>query len=196
MIDNDVILAGNDESGVVEITSKIATAINFMTGNGRREKTEENEKMCERWARVNEREDGKDYATMLAFWKAYFFGGVTEKEAIRLLTYKDTNVEKVFMLREKDAPSRPEDLEYRKAWTLTDDAKSIRVCVEKAKPLYMEKLRAWRNEKLKELDVEAFKGRDVQLAKQVLRDLPDTVDLSQAASIDDFPDIEALVKGK
>lgn len=83
-----------------------------------------------------------------------------------------------------DADKIPTDRYFRDAWKANE--KSVTVDINKARKVKMDRIRALRNEKLKELDIETMKGVDVQPQKQVLRDLPDTLDLTQ------ITDIEAL----
>lgn len=66
------------------------------------------------------------------------------------------------------------------AMVLEDGA--VSVDMEKARLLHMDTIRALRNEKLVELDIETLKGNDVQAEKQVLRDIPQTFDLTIAST--------------
>jgi hypothetical protein len=50
----------------------------------------------------------------------------------------------------------------------------------------MDNIRSKRDEKLKELDIEQLKGVDVSAQKQVLRDIPQTFDLTGAATPDEL----------
>lgn len=72
----------------------------------------------------------------------------------------------------------PTDRTYRNAWTDEYPTNTVDVNMVKARVLHMEKIRKARDAKLKVLDVETMKGINVQAAKQILRDLPATVDLS------------------
>jgi len=69
------------------------------------------------------------------------------------------------------------DETFRDAWI---DDNGIKVDMAKARGIHMDRIRHARNEKLKELDIETMKGSDVQSQKQVLRDLPQTLNLSVA----------------
>lgn len=75
-----------------------------------------------------------------------------------------------------DEADIPDDRYFRNAWK--QNGKKALVDMDKAKEIHMDKIRAARNEKLKELDIETMKGIDVQDEKQVLRDLPDSFDLT------------------
>lgn len=81
-----------------------------------------------------------------------------------------------------DADKIPEDRYFRDAWKLNE--KSVSVDLQKARKVKMANIRALRDKKLKELDIETMKGNDVQPQKQVLRDLPDTLDLTQITSVE------------
>lgn len=72
----------------------------------------------------------------------------------------------------------PTERDFRNAWTDTKAGMTVDVDVEKAKGIHMDNLRGIRNKKLEALDIETLKGNDVQVEKQVLRDLPETIDLS------------------
>lgn len=74
----------------------------------------------------------------------------------------------------------PGDETFRDAWVDGGDQAGIVVDMPKAREIHMARIRHTRNVKLKELDIETMKGRDVQSEKQVLRDLPQTFDLSVA----------------
>ena len=78
----------------------------------------------------------------------------------------------------------PEDTSFRDAWKHEENV--ISVNMDKAREIHMGRIRAVRNEKLAELDVQTMKGIDVQDKKQVLRDLPKTVDLTTAFTTDEL----------
>lgn len=80
----------------------------------------------------------------------------------------------------------PTDRAFRNAWV---DRDGITHCMDKCRAIHMDKIRSARNEKLKELDIETMKGNDVQAQKQVLRDLPQTIDLSAADTLEDLKKI-------
>lgn len=82
----------------------------------------------------------------------------------------------------------PIDRTFRDAWT--DDLKTdtIDVDMKKARKIHMKKLRKKRDEKLAVLDVETMRGNDVQSEKQILRDLPATIDLDVISNPDDLKD--------
>lgn len=76
------------------------------------------------------------------------------------------------------------DKTFRNAWKVNNG--SIQVDMEKARAIQMDKIRDARNKALKVLDIETMKGLDVQAEKQVLRDLPNTFDLSTATTPDEL----------
>ena len=86
-----------------------------------------------------------------------------------------------------DADAVPEDRYFRNAWDLDDT--EITVNLEKAREIQMDNIRRARDEKIKELDLETLKGNDVQKEKQRLRDLPQTIDLSAAKTLDELKSI-------
>lgn len=77
-----------------------------------------------------------------------------------------------------DVSELPQDRTFRNAWEKS--GKQISINMDKARNIQMDKIRALRDKKLKELDIETMKGNDVQAQKQVLRDIPQTFDLSVA----------------
>lgn len=72
----------------------------------------------------------------------------------------------------------PQDRYFRNAWIVSDE--KIDIDMDKAREIHMEKIRIARDEALEVLDIETLKGIDVQAEKQVLRDIPQTFDLSKA----------------
>lgn len=76
----------------------------------------------------------------------------------------------------------PSDRTFREAWTDINPTSTVDVDMEKARDIHMSNIRILRDEKLKELDIETLKGNDVQMEKQVLRDIPQTFDLSGATT--------------
>lgn len=77
--------------------------------------------------------------------------------------------------------SIPEDRTFRSAWN-----HDLAVDMEKAVIIQMDRIRRARDEKLLELDKLTLAGVDVQGEKQVLRDLPQTFDLSVARTPDEL----------
>lgn len=75
----------------------------------------------------------------------------------------------------------PQDRYFRNAWRPCPE-KKIRIDMPKAREIHMEKIRRHRDKRLKELDIDTMRGIDVQPQKQVLRDIPQTFDLSTAGS--------------
>ena len=88
-------------------------------------------------------------------------------------------------LRRIERSDLPKDRDFRNAWCPCPE-KKITVDMNKAKEIHMGKIRKARDVELKKLDIETLKGKDVQSQKQVLRDLPQTFDLSQATTPDEL----------
>lgn len=85
-----------------------------------------------------------------------------------------------FNYRITDASNIPTDRTFRDAWTDANPTETVDVDMEKARDIHMNNIRLLRDKKFKELDVETMKGNNVQAQKQVLRDIPQTFDLSNA----------------
>ena len=77
-----------------------------------------------------------------------------------------------------ETTSFPNDKYFRDAWTIKN--KQIDVDMPKARIIHMDRIRKDRDKKLKELDIDTLRGKDVQSHKQYLRDIPQTLDLTQA----------------
>lgn len=97
-------------------------------------------------------------------------------------TKQKNSFDSYFEIKEEDIPT---DRTFRAAWKKTAKGK-LKVDISAARAVQIDRIRAKRDEKLKELDVETLKGRDVQKEKQALRDLPQTFKL------DDITDPEEL----
>ena len=69
--------------------------------------------------------------------------------------------------------------------TWEDDGKTISINMDKAKVFYMECIREKRDERLTELDKRQY-GESFDIERQTLRDLPKTVDLSQAKTTEEL----------
>lgn len=78
----------------------------------------------------------------------------------------------------------PKDRYFRNAWD-----HDLNINMDKAREIQMEYIRRARDEKLEILDVETLKGIDVQAEKQVLRDLPQTFDLSIAKTPEELKEL-------
>ena len=76
----------------------------------------------------------------------------------------------------------PADRTFRDAWV--HDGEKLAHDMDAAREIHMKRIRAARNKELSRLDVEQLKGNDVSARKQELRDLPQTFDLSVAATTD------------
>lgn len=71
------------------------------------------------------------------------------------------------------------DRTFRDAW-----GHDLKVDMPRARAIHMDKIRIARDEKLVGLDIETLRGNDVQVAKQKLRDIPQSFDLSVAKTPD------------
>lgn len=76
----------------------------------------------------------------------------------------------------------PQDRTFRDAWV--KNGKTIGVNMNKARNIHMGRIRSAGDRKLLGLDVEQLKGNDVADAKQTLRKLLDTFDLTGAGTPD------------
>ena len=81
-----------------------------------------------------------------------------------------------------DVSQIPDSREFRDAWTDNNNTDTVDIDIAKACDIHMERIRYARDIKLKELDIETMKGNDVQVEKQVLRDIPQNTDLSIAST--------------
>jgi len=105
------------------------------------------------------------------------------QEALKTMTIeeiaqKDIPLKKDFRVALKK--DLPKDRYFRGAWTDDKPGEQIDVDLEKAQVIQMAHIRAKRNKKLQDLDIETMKGKDVQVEKQKLRDIPAIFDLSKA----------------
>ena len=72
------------------------------------------------------------------------------------------------------------DRYFRDAFTDDNTGPSVNIDMAKAHGVQLARIRAARDVKLVALDVEQLRGSDVDAEKQVLRDLPDTLDFTAA----------------
>ena len=100
--------------------------------------------------------------------------GETEQQYLTRIAEKDVGGEYYFVLKS----DLPYDDYFRNAWE--KNGSDVSVDMEKAKSIHMGVIRKARDAALKLLDIETLKGNDVQAQKQVLRDIPQTFDLSTA----------------
>lgn len=118
---------------------------------------------------------------------APMLNGESEQDYLTRIAEKDVNGEWVAIRKN----SLPEDNYFRNAWVLTGG--QVSVDMGKARNIHMNAIRKARDEALKLLDIETLKGNDVQAQKQILRDLPQTFDLSSATTPEElkalFPSI-------
>ncbi len=97
----------------------------------------------------------------------------TEEQAVEFIRQKDCP-ENSYIVDEIELP----DSYFFNAWELDINNKPI-INMAKARNIQMDKIRKLRNKKLAELDIEQLKGKDVTVPKQILRDIPQTYDLSK-----------------
>lgn len=90
-----------------------------------------------------------------------------------------------------DAEVIPKDRYFRNAWDIQQD--KVVEDRKKCEDIHMDKIRAVRNKKLEELDQEVIKNianlkelKKIEAKKQVLRDIPQTLDLSKAKTLNDL----------
>ncbi len=130
-------------------------------------------------------------------YRSLMFNYETENEAkIRLgVANLDDNLS--YRITTKD--EIPNDRYFRDAW---EDNDKIQVCITKARAIHLNRLRVIRNAKLGKLDqdyMRADEENDPELKKEIvnkkkaLRDLPNTIDLSIAKTLEELkivmPDI-------
>ena len=89
----------------------------------------------------------------------------------------------------------PSDRTYRGAWKAANGG--VEVDMPRARVIHMGRIRVKRDKELKRLDIETMKGLDVQAEKQILRDLPETFDLSVATTPEELtalipPELEGV----
>lgn len=82
--------------------------------------------------------------------------------------------------QELKAADIPNDRYFRNAWK--QNGNKINIDMPLAREIHMNAIRIARDLKLKELDIETMKGREVQTEKQILRDLPVNTDLTTATT--------------
>lgn len=92
-----------------------------------------------------------------------------------------------FRIVEKD--KLPEDRYFRDAWTDENPTDTVDIDLEKARAVHMQNIRQARNEKLKKLDIDTLRGVDNQPEKQILRDIPQNFDLSEADNPEDLKNL-------
>lgn len=95
-----------------------------------------------------------------------------------------------------DPASLPADRTFRNAWA--DDGSTIGHDMAKAKAIHMDRIRAARAPKLEELDAQWMRATgqsktaevaQIEALRQKLRDLPQTLDLSKAATVEELKSI-------
>lgn len=105
----------------------------------------------------------------------------TEQEWLDRIVAKDVPADAtdVRIVDEADVPA---DRTFRNAWKR--DGNGIGCDMAKAREIHMGRIRFARDKELSRLDIEQLKGVNVAARKQELRDLPQTFDLSSAATPD------------
>lgn len=101
---------------------------------------------------------------------------------VELQKIKDTLDPDAYLLSPSDIPSHRK---FRNAWIRPLSKQGIEVDVSKAKEIHLDRIRRMRDKKLKDLDVEMLKNitnskklKEIDAEKQLLRDIPQTIDLS------------------
>lgn len=129
-------------------------------------------------------------------------GKVTKKIVSNNVFKPETDLQFLTRIAEKDVPfddagkqlpwrivaadKIPTDRTFRAAWTDHNDTDTVDVDMTKARDIHMNRIRAARDIKLAELDIQTLRGRDVQKEKQIYRDIPQTFDLTAAKSPEDL----------
>lgn len=85
-----------------------------------------------------------------------------------------------------DVSDLPSKRIYRNAWTDNNPTSTVDVEMSRAREIQMGLIRVKRDEKLAELDIEQLKGVDVTAQKEVLRNIPQTFDLTVAQTPDEL----------
>ena len=101
---------------------------------------------------------------------------------VELQKIKDTLDPDAYLLAESEIPNHRK---FRNAWVRPTSNQGIEVDVSKAKDIHLDRIRRMRDKKLKDLDVEMLKNitntkklKEIDAEKQLLRDIPQTLDLS------------------
>ena len=123
-------------------------------------------------------------------------GTVTEKTPVvgcgltlEEILEKDTYGKPFQILADGAMPDRT----FRAAWKAVPGG--VEVDMPRARVIHMGRIRVKRDKELKRLDIEQLKGVDVEAQKQVLRDLPQTIDLATAATPEELlspPELEGV----
>lgn len=82
----------------------------------------------------------------------------------------------------------PNDRIFRGAWFI-DEQKNIAVNMDIARDIHMANIRNARDAALRELDKKTLMGIDVQAEKQVIRDIPQNIDLTTASTPEELKKI-------
>lgn len=119
--------------------------------------------------------------------------GKTDEEILAWIAAKDVPEGKEY--RFADLSEIPQDRYFRNAWTDEHDTSTVDINMDKARDIQMSIIRSARDAKLKELDTPALiaisRGdaeglASIEAEKQVLRDLPGTLDLTLYATPEDL----------
>lgn len=105
-----------------------------------------------------------------------------ENTALTIEEIAEKDVPKGLDYRITTTDALPTDRYFRNAWTDDNLTDTVDVDLTKARDIHMIVLRKLRDAKMVKLDIEQLKGKDVLSAKQVLRDLPQTIDLTHAST--------------
>lgn len=93
---------------------------------------------------------------------------------------------KIVSWREITDEKIPPDRSFRDAWTDDLPTETIDIHMGRAREIHMNRIRKARDDHLSSLDLETFRGNDVQDKKQILRDIPQKFDLSKAQTPDEL----------
>jgi hypothetical protein len=124
--------------------------------------------------------------------------GMTDDEALEYIAIKDVPLGLTWKIVNTD--NLPTDRTYRNAWEcdFNEGQKPIKHNMDKAKAIHVDRIRASRQPKLESLDIELMKAigkndsakiAEIETARQKLRDLPETIDLSTATTIEGLKNI-------
>ena len=114
---------------------------------------------------------------------------VPATKALEILTIEDIAAKDVpegLSWRICDNSNLPSSREFRNAWTDSNATDTVDIDIDKAKSIHLDNIRKVRDKKLALLDVETLKGIDVQAEKQVLRDIPQVINLTNINNIEDL----------
>lgn len=119
----------------------------------------------------------------------------SEEEAMDYVISRAVPTDKKYVVMEHT--DLPEDLYFRDAWTL-DKSRKIGYNMDKAAEIHMDVIREWRDVELRKLDIPSMRAMEtgdsqslyeLGVKKQELRDIPQTLDLTKAKTVDELKKI-------